>query len=84
MKIDSLTIHNHTYSQQSLTEICNTKIRNDDTPSWEKEVYGFILQWLDDSDTIIQYSSGTTGKSKNDTASKTGHDQVGRKYLPVF
>ncbi len=64
MKIDSLTIQNHTYSQQSLTEICHTKIRNDDTPSWEKEVYGFILQWLDDSDTIIQYSSGTTGKPK--------------------
>jgi o-succinylbenzoate---CoA ligase len=64
MKIDSLTIHNHTYSQQTLTELCDSKIRNDDTPIWEKEVYGFILQWLDDSDTIIQYSSGTTGKSK--------------------
>jgi len=64
MKIDSLTIHNHTYSQQILTELCDSKIRNDHTPIWEKEVYGFILQWLDDSDTIIQHSSGTTGKSK--------------------
>jgi O-succinylbenzoic acid--CoA ligase len=64
MKIDSLTIHNHTYSQHTLTELCDSKIRSDDTPIWEKEVYGFILQWLDDSDTIIQYSSGTTGKSK--------------------
>jgi O-succinylbenzoic acid--CoA ligase len=64
MKIDSLSIHNHTYSQHSLTELCDSKIRNGETPAWEKEVYGFILQWLDDSDTIIQYSSGTTGKSK--------------------
>lgn len=64
MKIDSLTIHNHTYSQQTLTELCDSKIRNELTPIWEKDVYGFILQWLDDSDTIIQYSSGTTGKSK--------------------
>jgi O-succinylbenzoic acid--CoA ligase len=64
MKINSLTIHNHTYSQQTLIELCDSKIRNDHTPIWEKEVYGFILQWLDDSDTIIQYSSGTTGKSK--------------------
>lgn len=64
MKIDSLTIHNHTYSQHSLTELCDSKISHGETPAWEKEVYGFILQWLDDSDTIIQYSSGTTGKSK--------------------
>jgi len=64
MKIDSLTIHNHTYSQESLTGFCDSKIRSIDTPIWEKEVYGFILQWLDDSDSIIQYSSGTTGKSK--------------------
>jgi o-succinylbenzoate---CoA ligase len=64
MKINSLTIHDHTYSSQSLTELCNSRIKNDDTPSWEKEIYGFLLQWLDDSDTIIQYSSGTTGKSK--------------------
>ena len=64
MKIDSLTIHDHTYSSQSLSELCNSRIRNDDTPSWEKEVYAFLLQWLDDSDTIVQYSSGTTGKSK--------------------
>ncbi len=64
MKIDSLTIHDHTYSSQSLSELCNSRIRNDDTPSWEKEVYAFLLQWLDDSDTIVQYSPGTTGKSK--------------------
>lgn len=64
MKIDSLTIHNHTYNQQSLTELCHVKVKSDDTPPWEKEVYGFILQWLDDSDSIIQYSSGTTGKAK--------------------
>jgi o-succinylbenzoate---CoA ligase len=64
MKIDSLTIHHHTYHQESLTELCDSKIRNEETPAWEKEVYGFILQWLDNSDTIIQYSSGTTGKSK--------------------
>ena len=64
MKIDSFTIHSQTYNQQSLTELCNRKFSDKDTPLWEKEVYGFILQWLDDSDIIIQYSSGTTGKSK--------------------
>jgi o-succinylbenzoate---CoA ligase len=64
MKIDSLTIHHHTYSQESLTELCHVKIRDDETPAWEKEVYAFILQWLDNSDSIIQNSSGTTGKSK--------------------
>jgi o-succinylbenzoate---CoA ligase len=64
MKIDSLTIHDHSYSQESITELCHVKIRNDETPAWEKEVYGFILEWLDNSATIIQHSSGTTGKSK--------------------
>jgi O-succinylbenzoic acid--CoA ligase len=64
MKIDSLTIHNLSYNSHSLFELCNSRIKREETPSWEKEVYGFILQWLDDSDTIVQYSSGTTGKSK--------------------
>ncbi len=64
MKIDSLTIQNYTYNSQSLTEFCNSAIRSDNTPLWEKDVYAFILQWLDDSDTIVQHSSGTTGKSK--------------------
>jgi O-succinylbenzoic acid--CoA ligase len=64
MKIDSLTIQSHTYNQESLTELCNSRIRSDVTPIWEKEVYEFILQWLNDEETIIQFSSGTTGKSK--------------------
>jgi O-succinylbenzoic acid--CoA ligase len=71
MKIDSLTLHNHTYNQQSLTELCHRKITDSDTPHWEKEVYGFIVLWLDDADTIIQYSSGTTGKSKMIRLQKT-------------
>jgi O-succinylbenzoic acid--CoA ligase len=71
MKIDALTIHNLTYSQESLTDLCNSKISNPLVQFWEKEVYAFILQWLGDSETIIQYSSGTTGKSKMIRLQKT-------------
>src|SRR5512145_1153000 len=31
---------------------------------WEKEIFRFLINWLSDSDHIIQYSSGTTGKPK--------------------
>jgi o-succinylbenzoate---CoA ligase len=40
-------------------------IRHDaEKPEWIRSVYAFIADWLSDSPDIIQYSSGTTGKSK--------------------
>jgi O-succinylbenzoic acid--CoA ligase len=39
-------------------------------PQWEKNIYSFILDWIDDKEYIEQKSSGTTGKQKTLQISK--------------
>jgi O-succinylbenzoic acid--CoA ligase len=41
------------------------KIVNLNIPDWEKHIYKFILDFLDEKDYIIQQSSGTTGTPKS-------------------
>jgi O-succinylbenzoic acid--CoA ligase len=64
MKCNTFTINNQTYSTKELKLFSKEKTGNKNTPAWEKAIYKFLLNWLNDSDTIVQYSSGTTGKSK--------------------
>lgn len=47
-----------------LPSFCKGKIKNPDLPDWEKKIFSFIENFLDDSDYIIQESSGTTGEPK--------------------
>jgi o-succinylbenzoate---CoA ligase len=65
MKSDMLMmINQHPFNQPELIQLADRKIRDDHTPVWEKSVFEFIRSWFDPSGSIIQYSSGTTGKSK--------------------
>jgi len=66
-----LTIHDRPFSQQELLTFSNCRISDQNTPEWEKSVYAFILDWLNESQSIIQLSSGTTGRSKILTLQKT-------------
>jgi o-succinylbenzoate---CoA ligase len=59
-----LVIHNQSFSFKELLEFSSDNIISLNTQPWEKEVYRFIINWLSDTDYIVQYSSGTTGKSK--------------------
>jgi O-succinylbenzoic acid--CoA ligase len=64
MKSIALTLNNQLLEGSALKEFSTKKIHDTGTPSWEKDVFRFILNWLSDSDSIFQYSSGTTGRSK--------------------
>jgi O-succinylbenzoic acid--CoA ligase len=59
-----LTIHNQAYNSKELLSFSSDNIVSAINNTWEKEVYRFIINWLSDSDYMAQYSSGTTGKSK--------------------
>jgi o-succinylbenzoate---CoA ligase len=59
-----VSINHQSFSFSSLTEFSAWKTGDDDTPLWEKAVYQFIQEWLKDDPGLVQYSSGTTGKSK--------------------
>lgn len=65
-----LIINNQIFHYKDLLTFSSEKIVSLDTHPWEKEVYRFIINWLSDADHLIQYSSGTTGKTKEIRLSK--------------
>ncbi len=61
----SLIINNRLYTIDKLILFCSEEIKKGGLPEWKRGVYQFILDFLDDSDFIIQETSGTTGKKKS-------------------
>jgi len=59
-----LLIDNRIYPINELNNFCEHKIKLHETPEWERKIYQFIIEWLDEKDYIVQTSSGTTGKPK--------------------
>jgi len=64
MNTATLLIDHKKFAGSRLTALSKSKVNNATTPAWEKDIFRFILAWMDGSDYIVQYSSGTTGKSK--------------------
>jgi o-succinylbenzoate---CoA ligase len=64
MNSTTLLIGHHKFAGSRLKELSYSKINNPATPAWEKEVFRFILDWMGPADSIVQHSSGTTGRSK--------------------
>lgn len=61
-------LNHHKYSRESLLLLCKEKISYSN--EWEKDLYLFILEWFNDKDYIVGYSSGTTGTPKKMFLSK--------------
>lgn len=59
-----LTINNQSYTREKLLEIGREMLYADQTPDWEKDIYRFILEWLEPKDHIIVKTSGSTGVPK--------------------
>jgi O-succinylbenzoic acid--CoA ligase len=60
-----LTLNNNNYTQQTLLQLCEEKVSSQSTPTWERDIYIFIQEWLSDADYIEVKTSGSTGKPKN-------------------
>lgn len=60
-----LTINNKHYTQQTLLQLCEEKVSSQSTPTWERDIYIFIREWLSDADYIEVKTSGSTGEPKN-------------------
>jgi o-succinylbenzoate---CoA ligase len=65
-----LIIGNRQYTFEELLPFSKEMMHTMKIARWERELYGFINNWLSETDHIIQYSSGTTGKPKEITLSK--------------
>jgi o-succinylbenzoate---CoA ligase len=62
--ITGLTLNNRFFTLTELIQFCNNEINANTEPEWKLDVYRFILDFLDDSDVIVQKTSGTTGEQK--------------------
>lgn len=58
-----LTINGKLYSEEELPKHCNSQLLISDF-QWERDVYSFILEWLDSKETILAKTSGSTGEPK--------------------
>ena len=61
---NGLLLNNKIYPHEDLMDLCEGAIDDHSVPKWEKKVYEFIGEWIDEKDYITQKSSGTTGKQK--------------------
>jgi hypothetical protein len=57
-----LTINGQFFDYKDLISHCSDKIVSAHIHPWEKEIFRFIINWLSNTDHIIQLSSGTTGQ----------------------
>ncbi len=64
LELRGLNLNGRYFSPPELVHYCEIEIHVETEPSWKLDVYRFILDFLDDSDIIIQQTSGTTGKQK--------------------
>ncbi len=64
MNIKGLTINSRYYSDHELIDLLKEKLNSGNLEDWEKMIYGFILEFLNDGSFIIQKTSGSTGIPK--------------------
>jgi o-succinylbenzoate---CoA ligase len=68
--VHGLIICNRIYPVDQLDDLCQNMLADNSIPIWEKKIYAFIAEWIDDNDYITQTSSGTTGIPKELKLSK--------------
>ena len=59
----SLTLNGITRFGDELRAFCSEQLTQQ-LEDWQKNIYSFILEWLNDNDYIIAHTSGSTGKPK--------------------
>ncbi len=60
----SLLLNGQCYKQAKLINLCQHKITSNHLADWERNLYLFIQQWLDNTQTIAIKTSGSTGTAK--------------------
>ena len=57
-------INHQTYTPTELLEQCAKVVQEEDLPTWKKEAWSFMAEWLDDGDYVQLKTSGSTGDAK--------------------
>jgi o-succinylbenzoate---CoA ligase len=83
-KENEITINNKTFSLIQLLDVAQIKFNDPSVPEWEQKVYHFLLNWFDETDFIIQKTSGSTGVPKEIKLKKSAMKASAIKTLYFF
>jgi len=61
-----LLLNNKIHAVNDLHVLCDGKVNDNRVPEWEKNVYAFILEWIDAKDYIVQKASLMASKISSD------------------
>lgn len=59
------------YDNDGLRDICVQKLNSGKIPDWEKNLYTFILDWVEGQETFTLETTGSTGHPKNIIVSRS-------------
>jgi O-succinylbenzoic acid--CoA ligase len=82
--LSGLKIENEFLNAAELPSFCLSKLKNKNISEWEKKIYSFIIEFLNDSEYIIQESSGTTGTPKKFSLSKKAMIHSAQQTIDFF
>jgi len=63
-KYKQLKINGKPYSSDALASLAENMANNVSAPEWEQSLFGFVLEWLSESENLAVKTSGSTGPSK--------------------
>lgn len=69
-EIEGLKLNHRFFPKNELAAFCRKKIAEYKSPEWKLDVFRFILDFLSDSEYILQQTSGSTGTAKTIQLSK--------------
>jgi len=81
---NDIIINNKTLSQVQLLDEAQSKSNDQSVPEWEQKVLRFLLNWYDETDFIIQKTSGSTGSPKEIKLKKSAMTASAIKTLDFF
>ena len=64
-KYDKLILDGQLFQGGELQKHCVSKLKQLHLKDWEKHLFGFILEWIDEKEEIQVKTSGSTGKPKS-------------------
>ena len=79
-----LSIDGFFHPTESLPSFCEAGIDSPSSTEWERDLYRFLLDWMDEGATILQRSSGTTGMRKDILLTKASMLGSARNTLDFF
>lgn len=77
-------INGNFFSKTEILKFCSVQITNNKCPEWELDVYRFILDFLSETEFILQQTSGSTGSPKIILLSKQAMLKSAEKTIEFF